>query len=205
MPNYVLIPPLQQFFDINGNPLAGGRILTYLANSTTPTPTYTEAEAGSPENSNPIILDANGYPPNGVYAPGGLYKLVLQTSAGAVILTRDDILAGPGESTVPQYVRAFGRFSGRSTNGTCVLNSSVGIASVVRSSQGSYALTLSEGFSSGGDGPAVLISGGFDIASGSGYLLNNGSWTSATRYDMFFQNTGGFGRDPSSVSVLVMQ
>jgi hypothetical protein len=51
----------QQFFDSNGDPLAGGFIYTYQAGTTTPLVTYTDA-SGDPgsENENPIELDASG-------------------------------------------------------------------------------------------------------------------------------------------------
>lgn len=49
----------QQFFDANGNPLAGGKLTTYAAGTTTPLATYSDA-IGTP-NTNPIILDAGGF------------------------------------------------------------------------------------------------------------------------------------------------
>lgn len=51
--------PIFRFFDASGNPLAGGKLYTYEAGTTTPLATYTDAGAGTP-NANPIILDANG-------------------------------------------------------------------------------------------------------------------------------------------------
>lgn len=51
--------PVVQFFDNNGNPLAGGKITTYLSNTTTPESTWQD-EALSTLNTNPIILDARG-------------------------------------------------------------------------------------------------------------------------------------------------
>ena len=55
-----LLPPLKaQFFDDNGNPLSGGLLYSYIAGSTTPVDTYTDATGGS-TNTNPIVLDARG-------------------------------------------------------------------------------------------------------------------------------------------------
>jgi hypothetical protein len=51
--------PKLQFFDNNGAPLAGGKLYTYEAGTTTPTPTYGN-KAGTTVNTNPIILDARG-------------------------------------------------------------------------------------------------------------------------------------------------
>ena len=55
----VLINPRIQFFDDNGNPLAGGKVYTYEANTSTPKATYTTSE-GTTENSNPVVLDVRG-------------------------------------------------------------------------------------------------------------------------------------------------
>jgi len=52
-------PPFVQFSDSNGNPLAGGKIYSYSAGTTTPKPTYTTA-AGTVQNANPVILDSAG-------------------------------------------------------------------------------------------------------------------------------------------------
>lgn len=48
-----------QYFDSNGDPLAGGKLYTYISGTTTPQATYTDS-AGGTANTNPIILDANG-------------------------------------------------------------------------------------------------------------------------------------------------
>ena len=67
-----------QFFDNNGVPLSGGLLYTYLAGTTTPVATYTSA-SGSIANSNPIVLDSSGRPPNEIWLIGGTsYKFVLQ-------------------------------------------------------------------------------------------------------------------------------
>lgn len=56
----ILAPVIRQrFFDANGNPLAGGKLYTYVAGTTTPQATYTDY-AGATPNANPVILDANG-------------------------------------------------------------------------------------------------------------------------------------------------
>ena len=56
----VLAPtPKARFVDNNGNALAGGKLFTYLAGTTTKTATYTDAGGLTP-NTNPIILDARG-------------------------------------------------------------------------------------------------------------------------------------------------
>lgn len=82
-----------QFFDNNGNPLAGGKIYTYAAGTTTFAATYTSS-SGSVANSNPIVLDSAGRTPAQIWlTEGSSYKFVLQTSLGTTIKTDDNIFA----------------------------------------------------------------------------------------------------------------
>jgi len=82
-----------QFFDDNGIPLAGGKIYTYAAGTTTPLATYTTA-SNSAFHTNPIILDAAGRIPAGgeLWLEVGVgYKFVVKTSAEVLIATYDNI------------------------------------------------------------------------------------------------------------------
>jgi hypothetical protein len=82
-----------QFFDNNGNPLAGGLIYTYAAGTTTPAATYTTYTGGT-ANANPIVLDSAGRTPAQIWlTEGSSYKFVLETSAGVTIKTDDNIFA----------------------------------------------------------------------------------------------------------------
>jgi len=55
-----LLPvPIFRAFDSAGNPLAGGKLYTYVANSLTPQATWSDY-AGSTPNTNPVILDTTG-------------------------------------------------------------------------------------------------------------------------------------------------
>ena len=82
-----------QFFDNNGNPLAGGLIYTYSAGTTTPIATYTSSSGGT-ANTNPIVLDSAGRTPEQIWlTEGNSYKFVLQTSLGVTIKTDDNIFA----------------------------------------------------------------------------------------------------------------
>jgi hypothetical protein len=86
-----------QFFDNNGNPLAGGLIYTYAAGTTTPAATYTTYTGGT-ANANPIVLDSAGRLPAQIWlTAGSSYKFVLQTSLGSPIKTDDNVFA-------PSYV-----------------------------------------------------------------------------------------------------
>jgi hypothetical protein len=84
-----------QFFDNNGNPLTGGKIYTYAAGTTTPTPTYTSS-SGSTAHTNPIILDAAGRVPGGEIwiSDGVVYKFVIRDANDVLIGTYDNIPPG---------------------------------------------------------------------------------------------------------------
>lgn len=80
-----------QFFDDNGTPLAGGKIQTYLAGTSTPAATYTSS-TGLIANTNPIILNSGGRTPQEIWLTSGLtYKFVLKDANDAVIGTYDNI------------------------------------------------------------------------------------------------------------------
>lgn len=92
----VLLSPLggvaAQFFDSNGNPLAGGKIYSYAAGTSTPQATYTTA-AGNIQHSNPIQLDAAGRVPTGEIwlIAGDSYKFVIKDSNDVLIASYDNI------------------------------------------------------------------------------------------------------------------
>jgi hypothetical protein len=82
-----------QFFDNNGVILSGGKIYTYLAGTTTPTPTYTTS-TGNVARTNPIVLDAAGRVPGSgeIWVTVGIiYKFVLTDSNNVLIGTYDNI------------------------------------------------------------------------------------------------------------------
>ena len=82
--------PKQQFLDANGNPLAGGKIYTYAAGTTTPLVTYTDS-TGSTPNTNPVILDSRGEAE--IWLGVASYKLKLTTSADVEVWTVDNIVS----------------------------------------------------------------------------------------------------------------
>ena len=84
-----LLPVLKQrFFDLNGLPLAGGLLYSYLAGTTTPAATYTDETAAS-SNSNPVTLDADGYA--AIWLGAGAYKFVLEDVNNVVQFTVDNV------------------------------------------------------------------------------------------------------------------
>lgn len=98
MPTVYLSPvggAAAQFFDNNGVPLAGGKLYTYEAGTTTPQATYTTS-SGNVARTNPIILDSAGRVPSGgeIWLLDNVaYKFALMTSADTLVATYDDIFA----------------------------------------------------------------------------------------------------------------
>ena len=107
-----------QFFDNNGVPLAGGLLYTYLAGTTTPAVTYTSV-SGSIANSNPIVLDSSGRPPNEIWLNGNYsYKFVLQNSSGSQIWSMDNLSGLPSAGNQSYVIATQGQtvFTGLSYN-----------------------------------------------------------------------------------------
>jgi hypothetical protein len=72
-----------QFEDRNGKPLAGGKVFTYEANTTTPKLTYADPEGNTP-NTNPVILDQAGRAK--IYADSGAYRVQVFDARGVLIV-----------------------------------------------------------------------------------------------------------------------
>jgi hypothetical protein len=80
-----------QFFDDSGDPLSGGLLSSYLAGTTTLTPTWTD-HTGAAFNTNPIVLDAAGRVPEQIWIDLALqYKFVLTNSVLVQIWVKDYI------------------------------------------------------------------------------------------------------------------
>lgn len=90
-----------QFFSNDGLPLAGGKIQTYQAGSTTPLTTYTDVN-GLIANTNPIILGTSGRPPSDIWLSDGFfYKFVLSDANDVVIQTYDNLYGIIGVAPSP--------------------------------------------------------------------------------------------------------
>jgi hypothetical protein len=92
----LMTPPYLQFFDANGDPLAGGKVYTYTATGTfsTQKATFT-TEAGDVEHPNPVILDPAGRPNtgNGSIWLSGTYDFVVKDSNDVTIETTLNVTA----------------------------------------------------------------------------------------------------------------
>lgn len=104
--------PRQQFEDANGVPYVGGKLFTYAAGSSTKQSTFTDS-TGNTANANPIVLDAAGRTPFGLWLTAGLnYKFVLALSTDtdpptSPVFTEDNI-SGVNDSatTTSQWIAA---------------------------------------------------------------------------------------------------
>ena len=86
------------FFGSTGLPLSGGLIYTYQAGSSTPLATYSD-NGGSIPNTNPIVLNSAGQTPSEVWMIAGYsYKMQIQTSAGVIVQTLDNLYGIPTSS-----------------------------------------------------------------------------------------------------------
>lgn len=80
-----------QFFSNLGIPLAGGKIYTYQAGSSTPLATYSD-NGGVYANTNPIILGVDGRPADEIWLLNGYnYKFVLKDADDVTIQTYDNL------------------------------------------------------------------------------------------------------------------
>jgi microcystin-dependent protein len=86
-----------QFIGANGEPLVGGKLYTYVAGTTTPSPTYTD-NTGSTPNANPVILDARGEAD--VWLGESTYKFKL-TDANDVEIWTVDYISAPTTALSP--------------------------------------------------------------------------------------------------------
>jgi hypothetical protein len=97
-----------QFFDSNGDPLAGGLLYTYNAGTTTPVSTYT-SRSGVAFNTNPIVLNSSGRTPAEIWLEGGvLYKFVLKDSTFVQIGSYDNIPAVNDPTTTNNLITVSG-------------------------------------------------------------------------------------------------
>ena len=94
-----LLPvPKTQFLDANGDPLASGKVFTYISGTTTNQATFTDSGGGTP-NANPVILDSAGRA--NIWLTDGLaYTIVLKTSADVQQWSVDGVISGDLETAL---------------------------------------------------------------------------------------------------------
>ncbi len=101
----ISVAPLgrQTFFDDSGKPLSGGKVYTFIAGTSTPQASYSDANGTL--NTNPVILDSAGRA--SIWIGSGSYKFVVQDSGGATLWTADNI-QGIGKAADAVYARLDG-------------------------------------------------------------------------------------------------
>lgn len=93
-----LAPAPWQITDANGDPVSGAKVNTYLAGTSTPTPTYNSSTLGTP-NANPVVADAGGYVT--MFLDALSYKFVVTDSEDNPLFTLDGVQAvHVGQSSV---------------------------------------------------------------------------------------------------------
>jgi hypothetical protein len=126
----------QQFLGANGVPLAGGKLCTYAAGTTTPQPTYTDS-TGLIQNSNPIILDGGGFAT--IWIANLSYKFILlsagtdSTCATGTQQWMVDNIQGPAGILVGNYAAEFSTITDTglaSTSSTLVCATITGVLSI---------------------------------------------------------------------------
>lgn len=113
MPSLMPTGKQQYFYPGSTSPLAGGKLYTYAAGTSTPQVTYQDA-AGTIPNTNPIALDSTG---SALIYWSGSYKVVLKDTLGNTIYTVDNYstdqvaalqaqLAASGGTTLVGFIAA---------------------------------------------------------------------------------------------------
>lgn len=94
-----------QFFSNAGVPLAGGKIYTYAAGTTTNKATYT-GSTGATAHTNPIVLDSTGRVPGGEIwlLSTDAYKFVIKDSADVLLGTYDNLAGGASSISLAQLI-----------------------------------------------------------------------------------------------------
>lgn len=101
---------LQLRDELGADVLAGGKIQTYEAGTTTPLATYTDL-AGSSANTNPVILDSSGMAVIR-QTDGVAYKWVITDADDNELWTRDNITVGTAASASGQTYLVANAFDG---------------------------------------------------------------------------------------------
>lgn len=163
MVNAQLSPaPVLRVWDNSNNLAAGGAIYSYLAGTSTPVATYTDATANTP-NPNPTILNSRGEAAIWLL-PNISYKLVAYDVAGNLLWTRDAIsLADLQASTVVGGVQVVSSVTAlrallKTSNSLAAL--ATGYYTAGDGGGGNYWLDLSDSSSSDNGGTIIVASDG---------------------------------------------
>lgn len=188
IPAPVIPVPVAQFFDDQGHALVGGFLYSYLAGTTTPYPTYSDAALSQPNALN-CPLDSSGRPTSGaIYLAPVTYKFDLQDTHGVS-------MRGYPRDNIADYGQLLGLSLSASSGSSLINFIQAGTGAVVRTVQDK----LRERFSLadfgvagiGGDDTAVfLLAFAAVAANGGGQLdLQHGATYHTTkRINLSFSN-----------------
>lgn len=148
--------PKLQFFDANGDPLAGGKLYSYAAGTTTPLATYTDYGGGT-ANANPVVLNSRGEASVWL-TPSSRYKLKLTTATDVDVWTVDDV-GGPDQGVLTALAASGGSaligFIGGGTGAVARTLQAKGRDDVVSADYG----TLQQGLTAAAGGVFRVLSG----------------------------------------------
>jgi hypothetical protein len=149
-----------QFFTILGQPLAGGKIYTYQAGSSTPLATYTD-NTGNTANANPIILGTDGRPATEIWLTYGYnYKFILKDA---------------NDTTIQSYDNLYGIIGVQATSGATIPSGLIAMWS------GSIGSIPSGWYLCDGSNGTPNLTDRFIIGAGNSYAVNgNGGSSSVT-------------------------
>ena len=172
--------PFVQFFDDNGDPLAGGKLYCYAAGTSTPLATYTDFGGGTP-NAHPVVLNARGEA--AVWLGTLPYYMELYSALNVLVWTADNVNQPNGAGTI----------AGNTALGVdCLLSNTVGDNNV---GVGYFALKENtQGGSNTAVGMNALLhntTGNSNTAVGQGALqTSNGTVNSAFGVNALLATTG---------------
>ena len=186
-----------QFFTAGGVPLAGGKLYTYAAGTTTLLATYTTALA-TQSNTNPVILDSRGEA--AVWLGADAYKFKLTDSTDVEIWTADnieglvgaaDLAASTGSSLVGYIAAGSGAVA---TTVQAKLRESVSVQDFGADPTGAMdattainaALAASKCVSFGNASSTYKISGTLTVQTGSTLIFNGATVTQTVNQTPMF-------------------
>ena len=97
----LLTSVVTQFFDEYGDPLVGGQVYTYEANTTTPKKTYADPDGNTP-NTNPITLDAAGRAK--IYLEEGAYRVRVLSKKGVLVIDSNKLSRYVTNTELAEYM-----------------------------------------------------------------------------------------------------
>lgn len=192
----VFSPPEQQFFDSNGNALAGGSLYFCVAGTScpgNPLATYTDA-SGDTAAPNPVVLDSGGRA--SIWLGSSAYKIVAEDAQANIQWTADNVVI-PGLS----LLSGVGSLSSLTVTGNATIGGTLGVTGAATfSGAGSFGGALSaaslavSGNASVGGSFSVTGDATFGAITGASYIgpiaTAPGSFTTQGAYIGWNYDTG---------------